>query len=129
MTDSEATPKSRFLESRKTTTDESAWTKALNSLLAAVKALGCADCAGRRRLTFDHLPEFVKLFSPSKPPPSATLAVVEAEIAKCEVVCRGCHDARERARGRMGSPPLRPPRPRRISIHGLLLHSGVRDHW
>lgn len=59
-------------------------------------ARGCADCGFRGHpaaLEFDHLPGAVKLYR------IAAMAglkreLVDAEIAKCEVVCANCHRVR-----------------------------------
>ena len=59
-------------------------------------AVGCADCGYKEHpvaLDFDHRPGTEKLFTVAegcrKP-----WAVVEAEIAKCDVVCANCHRIR-----------------------------------
>ena len=57
---------------------------------------GCADCgynAHPAALEFDHLPEYEKEFTIG---PSIRLSweKLEAEIAKCEVVCANCHAVR-----------------------------------
>jgi hypothetical protein len=57
---------------------------------------GCADCGYRAHpvaLDFDHLPGTKKLYR------VATMAgmkrdLIDAEIAKCEVVCANCHRIR-----------------------------------
>jgi hypothetical protein len=57
---------------------------------------GCADCGFNSHpaaLDFDHLPEFVKVYR------VCTMAdmsreLIDAEIAKCEVVCANCHRIR-----------------------------------
>lgn len=65
--------------------------------VAAIKlAAGCADCgyAGHAEaLHFDHLPGYEKLFSISQGT-KRSWTTVEAEIAKCEVVCAVCHHVR-----------------------------------
>jgi hypothetical protein len=63
---------------------------------------GCIDCGYRRHpaaLEFDHLPGFEKSFTIGNI--RAAWERVEAEIAKCEVVCANCHAIRteERKRG------------------------------
>jgi hypothetical protein len=64
----------------------------------------CLDCgeADPVVLDFDHLPEFEKKTNVSKLVSSGTWswATVEAEIAKCEVVCSNCH--RRRTANRAG---------------------------
>lgn len=57
---------------------------------------GCVDCsynAHADALQFDHLPEHIKLYTVSG---MATYSreKVDAEIAKCEVVCANCHAVR-----------------------------------
>ena len=57
---------------------------------------GCTDCgfnAHPAALDFDHLPEFEKLYRICT---MATMRrdLLEAEIAKCEVVCANCHRIR-----------------------------------
>lgn len=71
--------------------------------VAAIKIeLGCTDCGYREHpdaLEFDHLPGFEKVAGIN-----AMLrrgvgwAKIEAEIAKCEVVCANCHRIRTRHR-------------------------------
>ena len=59
-------------------------------------ARGCADCGYAEHpaaLHFDHLPGFVKIGGISRMWHRSP-AVVEAEIAKCEVVCANCHAVR-----------------------------------
>lgn len=64
-------------------------------------ASGCVDCGYNlhaEALEFDHLPEFQKLFQIG----GATMRSwksIEAEIAKCEVVCANCHVVRTATRG------------------------------
>lgn len=61
---------------------------------------GCADCGYRVNavaLDFDHLPGVVKLYR------IACMAgmrrdLIDAEIAKCEVVCANCHRIRTNER-------------------------------
>jgi hypothetical protein len=70
---------------------------------------GCADCgynANSAALDFDHLPEFVKLYR------FCTMAgmrqeLIDAEIAKCEVVCANCHRIRTVTRLRTRPYPTR----------------------
>jgi hypothetical protein len=50
-------------------------------------------------LDFDHLPEFDKLFTIGNNA-HRSWAAIEAEIAKCEVVCANCHRVRTAARFR-----------------------------
>jgi hypothetical protein len=55
----------------------------------------CVDCGEKdiRVLEFDHLPQFVKTANVSELA-SSSLARIQAEIAKCEVVCANCHKRR-----------------------------------
>lgn len=58
--------------------------------------VGCVDCGYRTHpaaLDFDHLPGIPKCFNISGAA-SRSWASVEAEIAKCEVVCSNCHRVR-----------------------------------
>jgi hypothetical protein len=57
---------------------------------------GCADCGYRGHpaaLDFDHLPGFEKLKSVGSMTGCAW-EDIEAEIAKCDVVCSNCHRVR-----------------------------------
>jgi hypothetical protein len=77
---------------------------ARRALLETYKiALGCADCgyiANAAALQFDHLPGNEKLFTVSEEVAWRPMAVVWAEIAKCDVVCARCHAIRTVARHR-----------------------------
>jgi hypothetical protein len=58
---------------------------------------GCTDCGYRGHpaaLEFDHLPEFKKEYRVSVMAAGSTKAKIDAEIAKCEVVCANCHRVR-----------------------------------
>ena len=65
-------------------------------------AAGCTDCgydANADALEYDHLPGFEKVAAVSTLlRGGASWERVEAEIAKCEVVCANCHRIRTRAR-------------------------------
>lgn len=66
----------------------------------------CADCGLKYHpvvMDFDHLPEYVKRDHISSLARNRTLAVVKAEIAKCEIVCANCH--RMRTLHRAGNDP------------------------
>jgi hypothetical protein len=67
----------------------------------------CVDCGYRAHpaaLHFDHLPGSRKVFAVGRA--RCTWDRIEAEIAKCEVVCANCHAIR--TEGRRGpSPPVR----------------------
>jgi len=72
-----------------------------NKLLAYVQAIklerGCADCGYRDHpaaLDFDHLPGHTKEFRIAQLSNGATKAKIDAEIAKCDVVCANCHRIR-----------------------------------
>ena len=57
---------------------------------------GCVDCGYNKHhagLFFDHLPEFDKLDNVASMI-YRSRQVIEAEIAKCEVVCGTCHGIR-----------------------------------
>jgi len=57
---------------------------------------GCADCgynAHAEALDFDHLPGAIKRYEVAQMGRSGW-ATIEAEIAKCEVVCSNCHRVR-----------------------------------
>lgn len=66
---------------------------------------GCIDCQGVDNLEFDHLPGREKLFTISQAARSHEYPMLEiwAEVEKCEVVCRACHNSRTGAR-RRGEP-------------------------
>lgn len=58
---------------------------------------GCIDCGGsfpHYVLEFDHLPGFEKVGSPSALARDVSLQAALDEIAKCDVVCANCHNAR-----------------------------------
>lgn len=70
-------------------------------LLAYIQAVkvdrGCADCGYRGHpaaLDFDHLPGVKKEARLACMAAGATKAKIDAEIAKCEVVCANCHRIR-----------------------------------
>lgn len=76
-------------------------TERRNKLLAYVQAIklerGCADCGYRDHpaaLDFDHLPGHAKEFRVAQLSNGATRAKIDAEIAKCDVVCANCHRVR-----------------------------------
>lgn len=63
---------------------------------------GCADCGWRefpQALEFDHRPGVAKVAHISILRTTAPIAVVAAEMAKCDVVCAICHRRRTVARG------------------------------
>lgn len=58
---------------------------------------GCTDCGFRGHpaaLEFDHLPGFVKEHRIATLSAGAKREKIDAEIAKCEVVCANCHAIR-----------------------------------
>ena len=66
---------------------------------------GCADCgynAHPAALDFDHLPGTVKRFSIGQQKHRCK-EELEAEIAKCELVCANCHRIRTYERGRQAA--------------------------
>jgi hypothetical protein len=61
------------------------------------KAAPCVDCGGRfhpAAMTFDHLPGAAKRSDIATLARRHSVAVIEAEIAKCELVCANCHAVR-----------------------------------
>lgn len=59
----------------------------------------CTDCGGTFppvAMDFDHRPNEIKLKEVSK---ISTFAAVDAEIAKCDLVCANCHRVRTYQRG------------------------------
>ncbi len=72
----------------------------LTARIAELKANPCLDCGGTfppECMDFDHRPGEVKLFGVSHGKAYAWERV-EAEIAKCDLVCANCHRIRTRAR-------------------------------
>lgn len=73
------------------------------ALVIAAKARPCADCAIEYPwyvMDFDHLPGMGKLHNISDiVKRGMTVATLEAEIKKCEVVCANCHRIRTFTRG------------------------------
>lgn len=76
-------------------------------LVESFKKQSCKDCQRYfpGEMTFDHLPGYEKLFNVSHYLRYPKWAV-KLEIAKCEVVCKRCHNKREQLR--------RPPSPEKI---------------
>ena len=84
--------------------------------LARIKmASGCVDCGYNTNpipLEFDHLPERgKKRFTITHQIANYSLAILKAEIAKCEVVCANCHKIRtaKRRKGDAVSPAVMTP--------------------
>lgn len=75
---------------------------------------GCVDCGAKLRyfqLQFDHLPAYKKLFNIGNGS-NRPLEELQAEVAKCEIVCCNCHAlrtwTRRQAKARpRGAPPAR----------------------
>lgn len=70
----------------------------LRRIIAVVKDIPCADCGGEFEtpiMTFDHLPEFEKSANINKFVRLKSRRQLFIEMAKCDVVCRPCHDVRE----------------------------------
>ena len=67
---------------------------------------GCVDCGYNKHpsaLDWDHLPGSEKLFSIGQEK-FRPIAQLEAEIAKCELVCANCHRIRTVTRKRLAKP-------------------------
>lgn len=82
---------------------------------------GCADCGFNKHpaaLEFDHLHSKIVVISDMAGWP---LHKLEAEIAKCEVVCSNCHHIRTYERRRNQSLPLPSPPGELISPPAFLL--------
>lgn len=91
-------------------------TRRRNELLAYVQGIklerGCADCGYREHaaaLDFDHLPGFEKKHRLATMSSGATKAKIDAEIAKCEVVCANCHRVRTAGRRSVRAAESLPP--------------------
>jgi hypothetical protein len=117
MTFTEALSRLRHVSFKKAP-DPREWREVHKALIAEAKAVGCADCGTLEWLSFDHMPGRAKAFSPANPRWYRTLAEVEEEIAKCEVVCVPCHRFRERVRDFLGFHRDGPQRPPRINLVG-----------
>ena len=76
------------------------------AFIQAIKlAKGCVDCGYRdhaEALEFDHLPGYVKRMNVSEMT-RFSRKTIEAEIAKCEVVCANCHRVRTALRRELAS--------------------------
>ena len=74
----------------------------IRARIAIIKLeLGCADCgyhAHAEALEFDHLPGSKKLFGLAVAAGHYSWKDIEAEMAKCEVVCANCHRIRTASR-------------------------------
>lgn len=60
----------------------------------------CVDCGTKEDLTFDHRPGTVKIDTVSNMLTKVSPSKLRREIAKCDIVCRTCHNVRENVRGR-----------------------------
>jgi hypothetical protein len=75
--------------------------KLLEYIQAIKLERGCTDCGYRANavaLDFDHLPGHTKEHRLAVMAAGATKARIDAEIAKCEVVCANCHRIRTNER-------------------------------
>ena len=73
----------------------------LRRIISVVKDTPCHDCGIKSTtMTFDHLPEFTKKGNVNDFVRNKSRRSLLIEMAKCDVVCRKCHDIRERKRGR-----------------------------
>lgn len=67
------------------------------AVVRKAKAVPCMDCRVQYPspvMEFDHRPGVVKLFTIGPSAAHVTMAALEAEIAKCDVVCANCHRIR-----------------------------------
>lgn len=75
-------------------------TRPFREVVDAAKAQPCADCGGRFPLEcmdFDHRDPEQKLLNVSYLINLRDMDLLQAEIAKCDVVCANCHRVRTRA--------------------------------
>ena len=61
-------------------------------LVLTYKQRGCAKCGTHNDLTFHHLNEKNAEISDMISKRGCSLSKLEAELALCIVLCRGCHD-------------------------------------
>lgn len=98
--------------------------KFVKALLRRAKDVPCADCGGRFSnvsMDFDHIPDRgPKLFELSRCGGERTVADIEREMFKCEVVCSNCHRVRTatRAKQRIHPPGLSAIRTPRLVKRG-----------
>lgn len=76
--------------------------RALRDWVNELKSAPCVDCGGTFDpicMDFDHLPEFEKSADVSRMlRRRMAKSKIEAEIAKCELVCANCHRLRSKSR-------------------------------
>ena len=74
----------------------------MRALRDTMKSIPCADCGGRFDpvcMDFDHRAEEVKLYDVSWMfNRKLSIALIEVEIAKCDIVCSNCHRLRTKHR-------------------------------
>lgn len=81
---------------RGTSREKRAWVDAQKS----APCTDCGKCWPSYVMQFDHLPGCVKVNTIAWMVSSVTaLCVLQAEVAKCELVCMNCHTVRTRTRG------------------------------
>lgn len=67
----------------------------IRDYIQLAKNVKCPDCNQvKDDMTFDHLPQYKKRFNLASACKHG-FGAVKREVAKCEVVCRDCHDKRE----------------------------------
>lgn len=69
----------------------------LRAFLQAVKSYPCLDCNVSYPyyvMHFDHRPDEIKLFEPSRLANNGSWKKMVDEIMKCDVVCSNCHAER-----------------------------------
>jgi len=68
-------------------------------VIDTIKDRPCYDCGewkSKHRMTYDHLPQYEKKFNIAGVANKKTLRAILEEILKCDIVCRNCHDVREK---------------------------------
>jgi hypothetical protein len=71
--------------------------ESLREWIRELKSNPCADCGGlyhHAAMTWDHLPEYTKLFNIADSVRQYGRKAIEEEIAKCDLVCANCHAIR-----------------------------------
>ena len=71
--------------------------KIQSDLLTALRQVPCADCGGsfpKAAMDFDHRDPATKKYSVSRMLLRASIEEIQAEAAKCDVVCANCHRMR-----------------------------------